>query len=438
MKILKRIVAALVVIAIFAGGCGMLNRLTVSDEAVYSRLMMHEFYNQENIDTLIVGASHCFQGIDPAGISRITGTNAFCASSASQRPDATLALVKEAIGLYDIDHIYVELSHSIAAKTGNLKDRTNLKSTWLVYDYMKPSLNRCRFILGASAPKYYVNSFFPARRDWKQLLDGQHLRHVWEVRRSDAYQSYAYDYARHDTEWYVGNGYVQSNVVMEESNFFYLENNEPFDVSSISGDWMRIIREIMDVCRENNVKLTFFAVPLSNFMLAAEGNYDEYIAWIQNFLSGSGVEFVDFNLLTEDVFPYEPGNFLNEDHLNLYGSQKFTEILGAYMVGTLPDDAFAPSVSEKLAEREPVYHGIYAFEDYSGEIPMVHYRLVANHGECFRYRIEVQAKGGKSVLVQDFDENTSFSLPKDEHGTIRVSFCPADAPDQVHTVERSY
>ena len=43
-----------------------LSYILIDDSSSYTRLTFHEFYTQqENIDTLYVGSSHCFRAINP-------------------------------------------------------------------------------------------------------------------------------------------------------------------------------------------------------------------------------------------------------------------------------------------------------------------------------------------------------------------------------------
>ena len=107
-KIIKRILSLIAVAALIYAGCRFLTYMLQDDTASKTRLMMHEFYNQDNIDYLFVGTSHFVYGIDPILISEKTGKKAFSASNPAQMPDASLALIKEAVGLYKIKEIFLE------------------------------------------------------------------------------------------------------------------------------------------------------------------------------------------------------------------------------------------------------------------------------------------------------------------------------------------
>lgn len=42
----------------------------------------------------------------------------------------------------------------------NNDERTLMTSTYIVSDYMKPSLNRFLYLINASTPDYWIHSFF--------------------------------------------------------------------------------------------------------------------------------------------------------------------------------------------------------------------------------------------------------------------------------------
>ena len=58
--------------------------LLVDDTQSYTRLMMHEFYGQKNIDVLFVGSSHCYAALDPSVTDEAFAANTFNAGSSLQ------------------------------------------------------------------------------------------------------------------------------------------------------------------------------------------------------------------------------------------------------------------------------------------------------------------------------------------------------------------
>ena len=97
MTIRRKIISSAVFIILFLF-CGVgLRYLLTDDTRSYTRLMMHEFYRQENIDILFVGSSHCYEALDPEITDKLFQANTFNAGSSLQAQDASFALIREAV-----------------------------------------------------------------------------------------------------------------------------------------------------------------------------------------------------------------------------------------------------------------------------------------------------------------------------------------------------
>ena len=69
------IIGIILIVCILIEGC---NYLVVDDTNSYTRLTLHELYeNDENIQTLFLGTSHCFRAYDPDLYEQLTGESAF-------------------------------------------------------------------------------------------------------------------------------------------------------------------------------------------------------------------------------------------------------------------------------------------------------------------------------------------------------------------------
>lgn len=438
MKRIKILIAIIAVSVYFIIICGIINYFADDDYTSYTRLMMHEFYNQDNIDVLLVGASHSYRGIDPVIVSEKTGKNVFNASSSAQRPDASLALIKEAINLYDVEHVYLETSSGIASSTGKFSERTEMISTYLISDYMKPSLNKYKFLLRASSAEHYINGLFIGRRDWKSLFDWEHLTSVFEKKQSHAYKTYSYECAVHENEKYMGKGYVASDICIEASGFYTSEGNEHFNADDISDDWRNTIWEIINVCRENNIELTLYSAPVSFFQLVSDGNYDGFIQYMERFVEGTDVPYVDFNLIGPEYFPNKMENYKDSTHLNMYGAELFSNVIAGYMNGSIPETAFCKTLAERM-EFEPVeYYGISYYVDEEKDDGTRKLRLISSHPDMMEYRVIRTPIGGEPIMVQDFDFHNEITIPGNQEGMLTVSFRAMTNRNNVMTVESLY
>lgn len=97
----------------------------------YARVLFHEFYNQNKIDYLICGASHVSHGVEANIASNDFGKNVFNSGTPSQKIDGTYAILRQAIKLYKIEKVFLELDFAITTEQG-VSERTGFKSEYIV------------------------------------------------------------------------------------------------------------------------------------------------------------------------------------------------------------------------------------------------------------------------------------------------------------------
>ena len=421
-KIFCRVIAALVVLALVIINGHILNYILIDDANSYSRIMEHEFYNQADINILCLGGSHCYRGIIPTVVGERIGKSVFNASSSAQSPDASYVLIKKAIELYNVEEIYLEISASMAQWVGEFNNRSVLTGTYIVSDYLRPSFDKVKLLLGASRSEFYVNSFFPARRNWGQILDFKYIDSLIQKKSTNVYRNYDYDNAKFENEWYVGNGYVANKVAIGEHQYYTTDGFNHIFIKNISEDWKETIDSIIKFCNKHNVKITLYDSPISCFQLASQGNYDEYISFVNDFIKGKNVKFAEFNLLREEYLPYKQTNYEDGHHLNMYGANDFSVFLSKYINGEIPETAYYKSISEKLEDISPDYYGI-AYND-DAERNVRHIRLVSNLKDCFEFKVEVSKKDGSVELIQDYNTNNEIDISKDLLSSSNDEFNP--------------
>lgn len=409
-------------IILFAGIGKLLRFLLVDDTTSFTRLMMHEFYHQEeNIDVLFVGSSHCYFSFVPSVTDEIFGKNTFCAGSSAQQLDASYEIIKEADRLYDLDHIYLEVYHGLADYSPN-KDRTLMTSTYIISDYLRPSLSKTLFLLRASSKEHYINSFISARRDWENFFDPDYVMTLIQRKTSPAYKNYAYDYVSEGAEQYRGKGYVTNNGYAPD---YYFASYYPLYPKGFSKDWGISLNDIIDYCIRNDIPLTLVSVPMPGFTLTAMGNYDVYVEEINRIINERNIEYYDFNLCKEEFIPDTTAIFCDTDHLNTDGAEIFSTVFSKYFTGQISEkDLFYDSYEEKLSNLDPVVYGLN-YQDRpandSNETIVRYVTIVSGYTDDIEYRIVMNPENGKQYTVQDFSENKDFEISPEEHGVCKLT-----------------
>ena len=187
----KNALAVICFIALFVACGSFLRYILVDDSSSYTRVMMHEMYEQEeNIDILFVGSSHCYRSLDPRITDEMFGANTFNVGTSSQQIDGSLALLREVAKTNDLDQVYLEVYYEISQMPA-FEERTDMVSTYIVSDYMRPSFHKLGYLLNASSKEHYSNSFILARRNWDKMFEPGYLYYVEILYAGSLYNKYS-------------------------------------------------------------------------------------------------------------------------------------------------------------------------------------------------------------------------------------------------------
>ena len=393
--------------------CGMGFRwLLVDDTQSYTRLMMHEFYDQKNIDILFVGSSHCYGALDPSVLDTYFEANTFNAGSSLQAQDASLALIREAVERYQVKHVFLEMYY-LMMNNDNYRDREQLTGTYIVSDYMRPSLNKVRFLLEASSPKYYVNSFLPARRNWENLLHPAEIRELLYKKQTAEYREFQ-PFGGYRQKGFVTNqGAIPNGLLLDTAGF------DSIHPENASEDWMKTIREIIAYCEKKDVKLTLFSAPMTMFQTVGVGNYDDYIALVQSMIEGTKADYVDFNLCREQYFDQTPDLFSDAGHLNDDGAETFSHLFGAFFSGQISaEELFYDSMKDKIAAHGPDIFGLSYLDSGDGMRKM---KIVSSFPAGTLYSVVFSGTDGVVRTLKENSEDLYFEIPQEEHGTMCIT-----------------
>ncbi len=416
-------------------GCGKFFRyILIDDTASYTRVAFHEMYDQDNIDILFVGSSHCYRSFIPKIFDEKLEVNTFNGGTSAQNLDGSFMVIKETARYHDVKHIYLELYYNVSFAT--YKARTEMTQTYIISDYLRPSLDKVQYLLNASAKGHYPNSFILARRNWYQFFDADCVKDLIIKKASDAYKNYEYAYITKESEWYDGKGYVANKGVIEDWNYFSKDGWSGINLSNISEDWFRSLEDIIAFCDEREIALTLISVPMPNYLLAGDGNYDEYVELVQSLIKGTNVNYYDFNLCKEKYFPNTSSLFRDTHHLNCYGAEIFSYLLADFINGEISEEElFYSSYDEKLENLEPTVFGISYHDSKNNNGELVrNCKIVSSVSDDLEYEISLLPTEGESSKIQDFANNNFFSIVPEEHGIITIKYRLSNSPDEIWAV----
>lgn len=437
-KNVKRVVACLLFCVMFIG-CGEFFRyILIDDTGSYTRITFHEMYEQENIDVLFVGSSHCYRSFIPEIFDDELGIASFNGGTSSQNLDGSYMVIKEAARYNDIKHVYLELYYNCAFDT--YKTRTEMTQTYIISDYLRPSLDKFQYLLDASSKDYYSNSFILARRNWSKFFDADYVKNLLIKKRTDAYKNYEYMYVTGESEWYAGKGYVANKEIVANWNYFSTSGWSNINFDEVSDDWFHSLKDIIAFCEKKSISLTLISAPMPNFLLAGVGNYDEYIGLVQSVIEGTNVNYYDFNLCKEIYFPNTSTLFKDADHMNYYGAETFCYLLADFINGKISEDElFYGSYDEKLENLEPTVFGISYHDEKTEDGETVrNCKIVSTGNNRLEYEISFITAEGEFSKLQDFADNRIFAIAPEGHGTLTIAYRLSDCPNEIRTAVIAY
>ncbi|MCR5089632.1 MAG: hypothetical protein K6C08_08980 [Oscillospiraceae bacterium] len=374
---------------------------------------MHEFYNQDNIDVLFIGASHCYRGYDTDVTDQLFNCNTFNLGSSSQTMDTSYFLIREAVDRYDISHIYLDISYNIACLP--IGEGESLQSVYIITDYTHPSLRKLNYLLDRSETDDLSNSFLIARRNWENLFNLPYISDVIKIKTGDAYKDYSY--VIRSNEEYAGKGFVASYSELKADGFYDSVSNETFDLYAIDDQWSESLINIIQFCKENDVALTLVSAPVSSYRLMCYEEYDDFIALVNRIISESeaDVEYYNFNLLRREFWPDTVTSFKDLSHLNAEGARQYSTLFSEFFLGKYTaDELFYTSIKEKYEDLPASFYGL-VYNTNPKESKYIPCHMIVNHAEDFESRVFIQSEAGK-VVLKELSSGLDFFIPAEYHG----------------------
>lgn len=409
----------LIFFSLFVGEGKLLRYMLTDDTTSYTRLTFHEMYEQENIDVLFIGSSHCYRSFIPSILDiEMGGVNSFNCGTSSQALDGSFVILKEAAKYNKLKHVYLEVYFNVGF-TGNYKDRSQMTQTYIIADYLRPSFEKVRYMFNASSKEHYLNSFIVARRNWEKLYDIDYIRNLLQKKNTEVYKKYKYNYVTWSAEWYAGKGYVASAEQVDEWNYFQrgVLDGQKFD--DLAEDWYKSLDEIITFCDKEKIPLTLVSAPMSNYYLASLEYYDDYINLIGEIATEAEIEYLDFNLCKEEFIPNSSEIFKDVDHLNNKGAEIFSHVFADYYNGYTDDSIFYESYADKLSKLNPSVFGI-VYQD-ENETSVRHCKIITS-SEDIECKIELMSEAAEYQLVQAYSKNRFFDIESTQHGVCTITY----------------
>lgn len=422
---------------IFRGIVCILNYMYEQPEAMF-RVVWHDFYeNQENIDTLCLGSSHVYCGIDAVKLSSLSGKCHFNLSTPGQMPKGSYYLLREADRYHKLEHVYLELGYAIDRKDYFESD-ADYSHNWSNTDNMKLSFNKLAYMLSIGGADRYIDIFLPFSRYRANLDNWEYVKWVIEEKQQEDYLNYRiyHNDGDHYSEYRKG-GYSYSTGICPDEEKIY-EQIVTSDNMRLGEEPEKYVRKIVLYCQKRDIPITLFIAPVDHLQLISTQNYDNYVEDAKELAAEYNVPFYDFNLAREEYLPvWSEDGFGDLEHLNGNGAALFTSFFYQVVSREASENEkyFYGSYAEKLLEIPPAVYGIYYRNDKEADRTMW---IASNRENNIEYSITMQPNGGEPYTVQTFCENKEFTVSPNESGVCTITARMADSLEEIQTLQIAY
>ena len=358
-KYIIRIAKCAFLLLVILGTYHVLNYIASDDSKVMTRITFHDFYEAEKMDGIFIGPSHVYAGLNMVELSELTGKEYYTISTSSQETIASYYALEEALEQHDLEEVYFEISPSRMA----VQSAERTTKLYIVTDYLKNSVRKWINMCEIYGMDGIINGALRLRRNFDSLSKNPVN---WNTlnRKDEMYWNYETSVERYGYD-YVGRGtWIREGSIAETPKLHKKTENmelyEYIDSSRIGQEEWEYVEKIVDICRENEVKLTFFVMPFSDYWLEGYTNYTEFMSYMQAYAQENGVTWLDMNLASREKLALDDSAFSDLDHLNRKGNAIVTRFLAEYINGKA-GDCFYQNIEEKKA-KDPSQSPVYGIE----------------------------------------------------------------------------
>lgn len=448
-KYLGRVLGALFFLCVFFGIEKMLEYALINDTNEWSRAMFHDFYTrEENIDTLFLGSSHVYCGINPKVIEEKTGESAFNMATPAQPLNGSYYLLKEADQYNDISHVYLELYFGQSTgEEGHFKEADQLPRNWRNTNYMKPSLNKLSYMLSMSEPSDAYLTFLPVRRYWTDIFEPETVKETIRQKRTEAYADYYVENVLNGVvETYAEDGFYYSEHKAEGGVLYDIIMPEAFSENPMTKEAEWYLRKIIEYCEKENIELTLYSAPVTDYQASLYGEYDLYVEQVAGIAQEYGLSYYDFNLCREEYLDLtDDALFRDKGHLNVWGAEIFSECFAEFFMGLEEGDLsyeqyFYSSYQEKIENGKERILGLVV-ERKETEDGMDSYVITPIHNlkdEKVEYYIYTMDENGNKHVICDRVAALTESVvvvPTQEYVTLYIEAKPEGEMETTNFVQ---
>lgn len=282
----------------------------------YNKSRWEEFYSlpENSVDMVFLGSSHSYCTFDPLIVDKGLGTSSYQLGMPLQHLDSTYYTLKEVLNYQQPKDVVLEVYWDMldddfeVTQAGYLFQV--LQNKELEEEYIKEV-----FPLSEKV-KYNVNIF-------RYQADYYAYRNTkLKERLENRYGVFTPAKAKQEgVEKYRSRGYTYCNYNMlpdefDKTNQFKNLDGKEWEASSAQ---IKYLNNIIKLCNEKGIRLTFVTAPVANISLDYIKNYDIIHNFVQKIADDNDIKYLDYNIVNKDKSLFATENFRDDAHLNHSG-----------------------------------------------------------------------------------------------------------------------
>ncbi|MFC0906554.1 SGNH/GDSL hydrolase family protein [Clostridium sp. MT-14] len=265
-------------------------------------------------DVVLMGGSHMNGGIDPNVLWHDYGITSFNYATGGQSMDMTYYMLKEVLKKHE--NPVVVLDAYYLAQSAEYGQRGYISN---VLDNMKFSMNKLEAIWNCTPLEdrlEYLIPFLKYHYRWNQLTENDFNYDSSEVYYAKGFAAGTKKYGKDDSTANQTSRTVSGTVNLPTKSLAYLN-------------------KIIDLCKENNLKLILVNTPFDYNSDAASNEWVSQQAKMFNKVAEiakkENIPFINYNDKMDEIDLDFKNDMNNSGHLNIWGAYKVTKDFGDYL-----------------------------------------------------------------------------------------------------------
>lgn len=316
--LLKVVIFALILLLLLQATSVVLMPKWITNKDSYQTNVMKGYYElpDNTLDALYIGSSDVYRGISPMEIWNQQGIAGYDFAFTGARMWTNYYILKEALRSQSPTTVFMEME---ATFSNGLSKEVNTRKT---YDYMEmspvkweaindPILNNSNFDI--------LSYFFPVLRYHDRISQLN----------SDDFTAPFADYHNPQKGFAITS---KANPPKQDKIDSYMKKTD--DKKQLEQKVLKYFEKIVNLCKENNIKLVLFNVPSIENWNYARHNGTAQLA------KDYGLDYLDMNMNAKEIgIDWTKDTCDQGTHLNLSGAQKTSKYFGDYIAKnySLPD-----------------------------------------------------------------------------------------------------